>query len=306
MIAESESPPIVVEDVHNQYGKTPVTHGVSFEVPDNSIFALLGSNGSGKTTLIRTIVGIIRPSRGMTSVYGVPSGKLGREAFEKIGYAAEGQEIPLQYTLGGYLRYCKNMYPSWDDSFEEQLLKMFQLPIDRKLKHLSRGMLAKAQLITAMAHHPKLLILDEPFSGLDPLVLDEVIDALLDVTAQEKWTIFMSTHDVEEAERLADRIGILNDGSLLACLRTDEILERFRRIQIPNTVVESPVQQQDRWLDFEQDENLISYVDSDFQDAEFEEWVSGLGMERKSIVVKPMTLREIATCVLRGRKSIQN
>jgi ABC-2 type transport system ATP-binding protein len=270
MIAESEQSPIVVDEVHNQYGKTTVTHGVSFEVPDNSIFALLGSNGSGKTTLIRTIAGIISPSRGMTSVFGVPSGKLGREAFEKIGYAAEGQEIPLQYTLGGYLRYCKNMYPSWDDTFEEQLLKMFQLPIDRKLKHLSRGMLAKAQLITAMAHHPKLLILDEPFSGLDPLVLDEVVDALLDVTAQEKWTIFMSTHDVEEAERLADRIGILNDGSLLACLRTDEILERFRRIQIPNAVGESSVQQHDRWLDFKQTDELISYVDSDFQDAEID------------------------------------
>lgn len=304
MIVEDELPPIVLENVQNRYGKTIVTHGVTIEVPFNSIFALLGSNGSGKTTLIRTIAGIIRPTSGETRVFGIPSSELGREVFEKIGFVAEGQEAPLGFSLRRYLDYCKRMYPNWDESFETQLLELFQLPLDRKLKHFSRGMLVKAQLITAMAYHPQLLILDEPFSGLDPVVLEDVIDALLDITEQEKWTIFLSTHDIEEAERLADIVGILDEGSLLACLKTDEILERFKRVQIRNTVNEISITKKDEWLDFKQAENFVSYVDLDFDESALEKCVKQLGVSRESIDAKPMTLREIVISILRRGKPI--
>lgn len=305
MKTATEEPPIVVKGLQNKFGKTTATAGISFNVPYNSIFALMGSNGAGKTTIIRTLTGILRPSKGETSVFGKSSTQLGKDEFRNIGYVAEGQEIPLGYTVKGYINYCKKMYPTWDDYFELRLLDMFKLPLDRKLKHLSRGMLIKAQLVTAIAHHPKLLILDEPFSGLDPLIRDQLIDALLDITVQEEWTILVSTHDVEEAERLADVICILSEGSLLTCLETDELLERFRKVQVKNLSETQEVAPREAWFEYRRDSNGAEYIESCFDEETHCAHAAEVWGSDSNITVKPMTLREIIISVLRNDKALE-
>ena len=191
---------------------------LTLEVPEGSVFALVGTNGAGKTTTIKTVMNIHKPTAGHATVLGTDSRQLGPRQFERIGYVSENQEMPDWMTVGYFLDYLKPFYPAWDDGRAAELIKQFQLPRDRKLKHLSRGMRIKAALASSLAYHPQLLVLDEPFGGLDPLVRDEVIEGLLDSAGET--TIFISSHDLAEIESFATHIGYLADGRLQVLRRT--------------------------------------------------------------------------------------
>jgi ABC-2 type transport system ATP-binding protein len=141
-------------------------------------------------------------------------------------------ELPLWMTVKQFLDYCRPLYPNWDTAFEKQLLTQFDLPLTTKLKDLSRGMRMKAALLSSLAYRPKLVVLDEPFSGLDPLVRDEFIRGLLELTEQEGWTVFVSSHDIEEVQRLADRVAIINRGKLALDETSDSLQSRFRAIEV--------------------------------------------------------------------------
>ena len=203
---------------------------LNLKVEEGSVFAYLGPNGAGKTTTIRLLMNLVHPSSGEARIFGRPSAALRPAHLADIGYVAADQRLPEWMTVGGLLGYLKPMYPAWDDAFATYLTGMFDLPMNRRIKQLSRGMRRKTALVGALAYRPKLLVMDEPFSGLDPLVRDEFLQGIIELTQQERWTVFISTHDIDEVEKLADRVGILNEGRLALNEGIEELQGRFRRI----------------------------------------------------------------------------
>jgi ABC-2 type transport system ATP-binding protein len=229
---KDNDPIIRLDGLRKRFRKTKAVDGLSLEVPRGEVTAFLGPNGAGKTTTIKTMLNIYRPDAGRIEILGKDSRRLRAEDFRDIGYVSENQELPLWMTVDRFIGYCRPMYPDWDDAFSARLLTQFDLPRKTKLRVLSRGMRMKAALLCTLAYRPKLVILDEPFSGLDPLVRDEFLTGLLELTGEEGWTVFISSHDIDEVERLCDRIAVINRGRLELDEAVDALQGRFRRVEV--------------------------------------------------------------------------
>src|SRR5690349_725235 len=165
-------PPMTIEvkDLWKRFGKFEALQGLSFSVPEGSAFALIGANGAGKTTTIKVLMNILAPTRGCARMMGVDSRKLSPRELREIGYVSENQEMPGRLTVEEYFAYLRPFYPSWDRALEQSIRSQLRLPPERKLAHLSHGMRMKMSLACALPYRPRVLVLDEPFSGLDPLV----------------------------------------------------------------------------------------------------------------------------------------
>ena len=222
---------IETESLSRRYGHTEAVRDLALSVPEGSIFAFVGPNGAGKTTTIKTAMNILEPSSGRATVLGVDSRRLGPAQFRQIGYVSENQELPGWMTIRELLDYCAPFYPTWDAKFAEDLRRRLDLPLNRKVKAFSRGMRMKAALLSSLAYRLKLLVLDEPFAGLDALVRDEFIQGILELAEQSQWSVFISSHDIDEVERLADWIGVINEGRLYLAEPVVDLVARFRRIE---------------------------------------------------------------------------
>jgi ABC-2 type transport system ATP-binding protein len=223
-------PIIKIENLHKRFGKTPAVNGLDLTIEAGGVVAFLGPNGAGKTTTIKTLLNMYQPDEGRVTLFGHDSTKLAPEVFRDIGYVSENQQLPEWMTVQQFMDYCAPMYPNWDAEFAAKLLADFDLPRDRKLKQLSRGMKMNAALLCSLAYRPTLVVLDEPFSGLDPLVRDEFLRGLLELTETEGWTVFISSHDIDEVERLCDSIAIIDAGQLRLHESVEELQARFRSI----------------------------------------------------------------------------
>ena len=162
-----------------RFGSTIALDDATFSVGTGDIFGLVGPSGAGKTTLLYVLLNLHRPISGSALILGRPAHALAPRDFQEIGFVTESQHIPDTMTIAQYLAYLKPFYEKWDNALAERLLFMFDLPRKRPLKHLSRGMRMKALFVSSLAFRPKLLLMDEPFSGLDPLVRDEILTAIL-------------------------------------------------------------------------------------------------------------------------------
>lgn len=281
---------IETQNLTRRFGRMEAVHGLDLTVPTGSVFALLGANGAGKTTTIKLLMNLLRPTAGGALVLGVDTRKLGEREFAQIGYVSENQELPLWMTVRQLLDYCRPFYPTWDAALEKQLLEQFALPEDRKLKHLSRGMLMKASLLSSLAYRPKLLVLDEPFSGLDPLVRDEFIRGVLEVSALGEWTVFVSSHDIDEVERLCDHVALLEGGRLRLSERAETLQGRFRRVEV--TGAPAGASPQPGWLEWERSGTLTRFVETQYAG----ETTEHLWRERfpgATLSATALTLREI-------------
>lgn len=286
-----------------RFGHTEAVHDLTLSVPTGSVFALLGPNGAGKTTTIKLLMDLLPATRGSATVLGVDSRKLGAREKAQIGYVSENQELPLWMTVRQLLDYCRPFYPTWDRALERTLLAQFGLPTQRKLKHLSRGMLMKAALLSSLAYRPKLLILDEPFSGLDPLVRDEFIRGVLEVSSQGEWTVFVSSHDIEEVERLADRVAMIEAGRLRLSETTEALQARFRRVEVTlNDGGADWANLPPTWLEPDRAGNLVRFVTTDYQ-PETTEAACRARFPQGTVVVRPMTLREIFIVLARDGRA---
>ncbi|MDD2241109.1 MAG: ABC transporter ATP-binding protein [Kiritimatiellae bacterium] len=284
---------IQIDNMTKRYRKTVAVDRLSLTVPAGSIFAFLGPNGAGKTTTIKTVMNILQPEEGGATVLGVPSTELGPAEFQQIGYVSENQQMPGWLTVKELTEFCAPMYPTWDWDFCNRLHQQFDLPLNRKIRHLSRGMRVKAALLTSLAYRPRLLMLDEPFTGLDPLVRDEFIRGVLELTEQENWTVFISSHDIDEVERLADWVGFLNKGHLDICESVAVLQERFRRVEVVQEKVSaSSSAWPSPWLVREQAGKTLTFVDSAY-DAGTEERVRQALDGCRDVRISPLTLREI-------------
>lgn len=216
-----------------RFGRTLAVDRLDLTVPTGSIFALLGPNGAGKSTTLKLALNLLTPTAGRVELLGRDARRLTAAAFTEIGYVAEGQDLPSGMTVDAFLRYCRALYPRWDHNLEKRLRTLFELPGDRRLKHLSRGMRMKAALLSTLAFRPALLLLDEPFSGLDPLVRDDLVQGLLELPTDDRpATIVVSTHDLDDVQRLVDHAAFLAHGRLLLSEPTDPLLRRHRAVEL--------------------------------------------------------------------------
>jgi ABC-2 type transport system ATP-binding protein len=223
---------IATEGLRRRFGRLDAVNNLTLHVPAGSIFGLIGPNGAGKTTTLKLLMNIIRPTAGHAKVLGVDSQRLGPAEFAKIGYVSENQRMPDWMTVRQLLAYCKPFYPAWDDGLSARLVDLMALPLDRKIKHLSRGMRMKAALVSSLAYRPRLLILDEPFSGLDPLMRDEFVQGVLELAGEGGWSAVISSHDLEDIERLIDWVGYLRDGQLAFSESIASLQSRFRQVDL--------------------------------------------------------------------------
>jgi ABC-2 type transport system ATP-binding protein len=222
----------LVSQVSRRFGAKLALDNVSLEVRRGRVFGLVGANGAGKTTLIKHLLGLLRPTSGSVLVFGKdptadPVGVLGR-----IGYLSEDRDLPLWMRVGELIRYTEAFYPRWDSAYAEQLRVEFQLDPSAQLRHLSRGELAKACLLLALAHRPELLLLDEPSSGLDPLVRREMLEAVIRTVADEGRTVIFSSHLLDEIERVSDEIAMMASGRIVLGGTLPEILESHHRLTV--------------------------------------------------------------------------
>ncbi|MEZ5393593.1 MAG: ABC transporter ATP-binding protein [Bryobacterales bacterium] len=245
--------------------------GLTFEVPRGAVYALLGPNGAGKTTTLQILMNLQRPSGGSAEVLGVDSRKLGAGDRERIGYVSENQKLPLWMTLDELLAFCRPLYPSWDVQLADRLVDMLELPRARKLREFSRGMKMKAALVVSLAYRPRLLLLDEPFSGLDPLVRDQMIQALVEIAAQDGMTTLVSSHDIAEIENIADYVGFLRQGRLCVSEPLDSLCGRFREVETLLSDGSTPMAPFPRsWRNVERAGAVLRFVESRYAPSESE------------------------------------
>jgi ABC-2 type transport system ATP-binding protein len=207
-------------------------HDLNLVVPSGSVYAFLGRNGAGKTTTIHLLAGLIEPTSGNSFIFGQPSRNLQPEHWQQIGYVSENQKLYDWLTGEELMAFTARLYPNWDFQFADFLIKKLSLPMSRKVQNYSRGERAKIALLLALAYRPKLLILDEPFGGLDALVREEFLSSILELTHQNEWTIFFSSHDIDDVEKLSDHVGIIERGRLQLSEPIEKLQLRFRQIEI--------------------------------------------------------------------------
>ncbi len=284
--------------------RTEAVHDLSFGVPEGSVFALLGPNGAGKTTTIKMLMNLLRPTTGEARVLGVDSRRLGEHELAQLGYVSENQQLPLWMSVRQLLDYCRPFYPTWDRELERTLLKQFELPEYRPLKHLSRGMLMKAALLSALAYRPKLLVLDEPFSGLDPLMRHEFVRGVLEVSSLGDWTVLVSSHDIEDVERLADHVGMIENGRMKLSEPADSLLGRFRRVELTGASFDAALKPAGA-LEWGTAGNLTKFIATDYA-GEASERAWRERWPEATLRVSPLTLREIFITLARAGRQTSN
>src|SRR5918992_1262907 len=214
-----------------KFGKFEAVKNVSLRVPRGTVFGLLGVNGAGKSTIIKMIMGHLRPTAGEIRVLGRALGEDLLGIRRRVAYVSENRYLYEWMTVEESVRFTRAFHESWDDKKASDLLKRFSLPAEKKVKQLSRGNRARLCLLLALSFNPELIILDEPTSGLDPIVRRDFIENIVAEIAEEGKTVLFSSHIVDEVERVADYVGIINDGELLLVSSVDDIKASYKRIR---------------------------------------------------------------------------
>jgi ABC-2 type transport system ATP-binding protein len=219
---------IETHDLAKYYGTFGALHGLNLSMPEGSVFALVGASGAGKTTTIKILLNMLAPSRGRATILGVDTQSIHPPVLAQVGYVSENQVLPGRLRVGQFFDYLRPCYPTWDTRLEHQLRTQLRLPANRKINALSHGMRLKLALSCAMAFRPRLLVLDEPFSGLDALTRDEMIGEFL--REPREMSILISSHELDEVERLATHIAFLDEGRLLFQGTLPELREHAREV----------------------------------------------------------------------------
>ena len=287
---------IECEHLTRTFGRTRAVDDLNLNVPAGSVFALLGANGAGKSTTIKLLLNLIRPTSGRATVLGCETIKLKKEMFRRIGYVTEDQALHDWMTLDQLLDYYRPFYPSWDLALEKQLRTIFDLPGNRPLKKLSRGMKMKGAFLSVLPFRPELLVLDEPFSGLDPQVRDEFIEGLLEIVEADRLnTVLVSSHDISEVERLADWVGILAEGRLVVAEPMAQLQGRFRRIEVvgPEAAARTPRVPSSDWRQVARPAaNVVQFVHASYAEGQTEKELHAI-FNGVTVTARPMSLREI-------------
>ena len=219
---------ISVSELTRRFGATTALDSVSLSLPRGAVYGLVGANGAGETTLIRHILGLLRAQSGSVRVFGVDPVADPVAVLSRIGYLSEENDLPGWMRVDELIRYTSAFYPKWDDAYAEELRRAFALDPAAKIKDLSRGQKARMGLLIALAHRPELLVLDEPSSGLDPIVRRDILGAVIRTIADEGRTVLFSSHLLQEVEQVADHVTMIHQGAIVLSAPLDDIRESHR------------------------------------------------------------------------------
>ena len=250
---------------HRYRGGEVALEDLNLTVSEGSLYGLIGPNGAGKTTTLDILMNLLRPTSGEARILGFPSSRLGPKELASIGYVSSEQHLPIQRTVDQVLSYLAPLYPTWDEGFADQLLERLTLPRHSMLQKLSRGERMKAALVFAMAFRPRVMILDEPFSGLDAIVREELVEGILDPTQQEGWTVLASSHDLDGLEPLVDHVGILSCGRLILDASTEHLANHYRRVEaIFDDQATQPTPLPETWRAWQASGRTARFIDTAF------------------------------------------
>ena len=232
MSTEISEHAIEIKNLTRKFRRKMAINDMSLTIPTGCVYGLLGANGAGKTTLIKHLMGSYIPQEGSVRVLGLDPTKHPKDTLRRVGYLSEDRLIPKWMTVAELMKFKRAFYPNWGPDFAEKLLETFSLDPGAKIKTLSRGEAAKAELLTALAHRPDLLILDEPSFGLDVIARQEILKAIVRDVAAEGRTVFFSSHLLDEVERVSDHVAIMVNGKIVLADSLDHILESHCRMSI--------------------------------------------------------------------------
>lgn len=206
--------------------------GIDLELPEGQVMGFIGPNGAGKSTTIRILMGLVHQDSGSVEVLGYKMPDAQSKAKLDIGYVSEDLRLYPGATVGWHMDFIASIYPGWKQSYAEDLLRRFELKAGQKIKGLSHGQRVKATLLLALARFPKLLILDEPTTGLDPVARQEVLSAFMEVLADEERTILFSSHNTQDVEQLSDHITFIDRGQVIASCDKESFLDKWKRVRV--------------------------------------------------------------------------
>ena len=260
---------------------------ISLNIPKGIIVGLIGENGAGKTTLIKSILNLINVDNGCVKIFGKNNID---NVKEDIGVVLDNMFFPEIINAKDIDLVMKDIYKNWDSNMYFSYLDKFDIPTNKKIKDLSKGMRKKLEIITALVHKPKLLILDEPTSGLDPVVRDEILDMFLDFIQDENNTILLSSHITSDLEHIADRIVFIDHGKLVMDEDKDDILNNYGILKCSS----------DEFNNLDK-EDIVSYKKSKYQ---YQVLVSNKNIKHKykDYVVDKITLDELMVLIVKGEK----
>lgn len=284
-----------------EFGKVEALTSLSLEIPEGSVFALVGPNGAGKTTAMKICLNMVRASSGTAEVLGVDSRKLSPAELARIGYVSETRQLPDWMKVSRFLAYCKEFYPAWNDADAAEFVRTYELPLDRPLKSLSRGQRVKAALAASLAYHPSLLFLDEPFSNLDVLVRDQLIETILG--AGSETTVFLASHDLAEIESFATHVAYMDQGSVRFTEEMGALSTRFREVEVvQETATPIPVDLPATWLNPDQSGVVIRFTDSRFDPVQHEAQIRRHFPAAREVNVRSVPLRSIFVALAKSAK----
>lgn len=234
---------IEVRSLSRSFGKKRALQDVSLSIPRGTVFGLVGENGAGKTTLLKHLLGLLKAPPGCVQVFGLDPVVSPEIVLSRIGYLSENREMADWMRIDQLMHFQAGFYPDWDHAYAAELLDMFELKADQRIRTLSRGQLARVGLLIAIAHRPELLLLDEPSSGLDPVVRRDILAAIIRTVADEGRTVLFSSHLLDEVQRVSDHVAMLHQGQLLLCEPLESVLKQHSRwtVRLPEPTSVSPV-----------------------------------------------------------------
>ncbi len=230
--ADSAGTVVEIRSVTRRYAQKLALDDVSLTLRAGTVLGLVGENGAGKTTLIRHVMGLLKAEQGSVRVFGMDPVLEPVKVLSRIGYLSEEPDLPGWMRVHELIRYIAAFYPTWDAQYAAQLQQDFALDLSARIKHLSKGQRARAGLLCALAYRPDLLVLDEPSSGLDPIVRRDILSAIIRTIADEGRTVLFSSHLLSEVERVSDRIAMIKNGRVVFCDTTQSVRDAHTRITI--------------------------------------------------------------------------
>jgi ABC-2 type transport system ATP-binding protein len=225
-----EAPVIEIRNLSRRFGANDALSEVTLTIPRGVVFGLVGTNGAGKTTLIRHAMGLLRAQKGSVSVFGLEPVSNPTAVLSRIGYLSELNELPEWMRVEELIQFTRPFYPNWDDSYARSLQQMFELDASQQIQHLSKGQRARVGLLLALSYRAELLVLDEPSSGLDPLVRRDILRAVIETVVQEGRTVLFSSHLLDEVERVADHVAIIERGRIIQNEPLEELKAHYHRL----------------------------------------------------------------------------
>jgi len=223
---------IQTKGLARRFGKTLAVDGLDMEVPRGSVFGFIGRNGAGKTTTVRILLGLLPMTAGSATVLGRDPRKESFDIKRRVGYVPEIHHFYQWMTIAELTRFTSSFYPTWRQDKCAELLNNFELDPAKKIKELSKGMVAKVALTLALAHDPELLVLDEPTGGLDVMVRREFLESIVRMIQEEGKTVFLSSHVLVDMERVADEIAIIEGGLLVKRSTLEELKDKVKKVKL--------------------------------------------------------------------------